>query len=218
MVSGGRPYSRPEVPPPPPGPAQRLAARAGVVLYEGGNSLFDEPVLVYLPRPGNRWSGLTIYDHVDRLLGFTKKLGSPGPFTVNVAAGITDARGTSVLEVRPRPKLFRFNYDVSGVANGRYTMSSVGSQELILEANNEPFGYVRGQGLRGLSGRILTVLDRDRHEVGQLRVFPDHRNLFRLSISYVLSLDPGLDGELRRLLVAAPVVVEGVRRSQQAGG
>jgi hypothetical protein len=218
MVSGGRPFSRPDVPPPPPGPAQRLAARAGVVVYEGGNSLFDEPVLVYLPRAGTRWSGLTIHDHVDRVLGYTEKIGNPGAFTVNVAMRVADARGTGVLEVRAQPKIFRFIYEVSGVANGRYTMGTVGSQELSLEANNERFGYIKGQGFRGLAGKVLTIFDHDQQKVGELRAFVDHKNLFRQSVSYVLSVDPGLGGELRRMLVGAPIVVEGIRRSQQGSG
>ena len=187
------------------------------MVYEGGSSLFDEPVLVYLPRAGTRWSGLTIHNHVDRVLGFTQKIGNPGAFTVNVAMRVADAGGNQVMEVCARPKIFRFIYEVSGVANGRYTMTTVGTQELSLEANNEQFGFIKGQGLRGLGGKFLTVFDHDRQEVGELRAFVDHKNLFRQSVSYVLSVDPGLGGELRRMLVAAPIVVEGIRRSQQGG-
>ena len=202
--------------PPPPGPAQRLVAKAGFGLYEGGNSIFDEPILVYLATPAKRWAEFAITDHVDRRLGATRKLGTPGPFAINVPTEIVDTLGSSLVSIHATSKLFRYTYEVSGVANGIYTMPSIGSRELTLEANNEPFGYIRGSGFRGLGGKTLTLFDHDRREVGEVRVFVERRNPFRRTISHVVSFDPALGGELRRLLIAAPVVIEGVRRSQEA--
>jgi len=207
--------------PPPPGPAQRLVAKAGFTLYEAGNSIFDEPILVYLATSARRRDDFTVTDHIDRPLGATRALGNPGPFAKVVPTEIVDPRGSSVLSIRQSShrgwsKWFRLIYEISGVANGMYTMSSVGSRELTLEANSEPFGYIHGAGFRGLAGKHLTLLDHDRRAVGDVRVFVEQRNPFHRTVSHVISFDPALGGELRRLLVAAPVVIEAVRRAHEA--
>ena len=46
-----------------------MVARSGFVVYEGGNSIFDESVLVFLARPRGALPGFDIFDHVGRPLG-----------------------------------------------------------------------------------------------------------------------------------------------------
>lgn len=215
MVSYDAPFPRPDGVPPPPGPAQRLVAKAGFSVYEGGSSIFSEPVLVYLSKRVRRWPDFEVFDYIDRPLAITRKAGNPGPLALNGTTALHDMGGAPLVTIAPESKLFRHNYLVSGVANGLYTMSTIGSRELTIEANNEPFGYISGQGFKGLGGRNLTVFDHNRQEVAAIRVFVESRSLIHRTISHVISIDPNLSGELRRLLVAAPVVIEGVRRSQE---
>ncbi|MGI9598624.1 MAG: hypothetical protein ACR2QK_20835, partial [Acidimicrobiales bacterium] len=48
-------------------------AKSGFVVYEGGRSIFDESVLVYLSRPKNQWPDFDIVDHLGRALGASRR-------------------------------------------------------------------------------------------------------------------------------------------------
>lgn len=202
--------------PPPPGRAQRLVARAGFVVYEAGRSIFDEPVLVYLARTSTHWPDFDVVDHVGRVLGHARlqvrrsaRL-TAGPIT------LFDPGGHRLLSVRPESKLFRFAYRISGVASADYVMRSLGSSELVIEAGNERLGSVLGRGFRGLSGSHLSLLDHDRRQVGEIRTFVEHRRLLAPVDSFVVRYEPALRGDLRRLSLAAPMVIALIRRARRS--
>ena len=191
-----------------------MVARSGFVLYEGGRSVFDESVLVYLAGPKSVWPDATITDHVGRMLGAVRmqvrrSFQAPGP------TGIFDTGGARVLHISRRTSFFSYSFDVSGVAHASYSGATIGGRELVMEANNERFGSVRGPSYRGLAGTHLEILDQDRNQVGAIRSFTTSTSIFRSTDDYVMSIDPSVHGEFRRLLVAAPVIAAFMKRIQQ---
>jgi hypothetical protein len=202
-------------PPPPPGKAQQLVARSGFVLYEGGNSVFDESVLVYMAKPSKKmWPDADITDHVGKPLGAVRmqtrrSFQSAGPTTV------FDHGGTRILHILRKTSFFNYSYEVTGVSEGAYGGATIGGKELLIEANNERYGSVRGPSFRGLGSSRLEILDQDRNQVGAIRSFRASTSPFVSLNHYVMSVDPSVRGEFRRLLVAAPVIAEFVKRTQQ---
>ena len=176
--------------------------------------MFDESVLVYLAAPKKQWPDAKVTDHVGRMLGAVRiqvrrSFQSAGP------TAILDPGGARVLHIARRTSFFNFTFDVSGVANATYGGATMGGRELVIEANNERFGSVRGPSYRGLSGNHLEILDPDRNQVGAIRSFSTGTSLFTTSDDYVMSIDPSVRGEFRRLLVAAPVIAAFMKRTQQ---
>lgn len=200
--------------PPPPGKAQQLVARSGFVLYEGGNSVFDESVLVYMAKTKKQWPDADITDHVGRPLGAVRiqvrrSLQPVGP------TAIFDPGGARILHVTRRTSFFNHSYDVTGVSQATYGGATIGGKELLIEANSERYGSIRGSSFRGLSGSRLEILDQDRNQVGAIRSFSANNSPFVSLDHYVMSIDPSVRGEFRRLLVVAPLIAAFVKRTQQ---
>lgn len=82
-------------------------------------------------------------------------------------------------------------------------------------AHNEAIGYLNGGTSGGVGSTEMTVLDHDRNEVAVARWFVERIGLSRRTSSCVLSIDPNLGGELRRLLIATPVVVAATRQARR---
>lgn len=198
-----------------PGPAQQLVAKAGITVYEEGTDIMNESVLVYLGRPSTGWPTFEIFNHVDRSLGRTRSLGKPGRFALNGTTSIDNPLGTSMMEVRAKPNLFRVIYEVTGLTTGSIRMSTIGSGDMTLEANREPHGYVIG-GHFGVVNTDLAVLDHRRDRVGTIHSYVERAGPHQLSISHVMSFDHRVGSVLRRLVLAVPIVIEGVRRNHAA--
>ncbi len=199
--------------PPPPNKAQQLVARSGFVLYEGGRSVFDESVLVYLAKHKTRWPDCDITDHVGRRLGAVRQK-HRRRWVSNSQTSVFDAGGSQLLHVTPRPGLFSFLFDVSGVANGRYRSTSITARELVIEANNERFGSIRGPSFQGMGAGKIEILDQREEPVGAIRSMSAGSS-FSSWDHYVMSIDPQVGGDFRRLLVAAPLIASLVKRTQR---
>jgi hypothetical protein len=202
---------------PPPGRAQGLVARSGAVVYEEGRSLFDEPVLVYLgSSTGGSGVRFAVQDHVGQARGWCRAEPRRG-LAVNLATEVFDVGPAPVLRVRPRPFRPRRSYRIEGVATALVN-SSLGGRELSLEADGERLGLLRGSGLRGVNAAEIQILDHADRRVGRIWTGRERVGLLSRAQSYVLDVEPGLRGELRRLLAAAPVVIESIRRARARSG
>ncbi|MEM7272894.1 MAG: hypothetical protein AAF547_07435 [Actinomycetota bacterium] len=202
--------------PPAPNRAQALVAKAGYTVYEAGRTLFDQPVLVYLPRKARRWPDYDIVDHVGRPLGAELKVGTPSPFEVTAPSRIVDSFGSPVLEIRPSRHLLRTEFAITGVATGSFVVKGLEGSRVSIEANRERFGMIRSSRLQGLGVGEARVEDDAGNVVGRIRHLRTSRNPFRRQPAWVIGLDPMLRGPLRRLVVAAPSVLAAVRRVQEA--
>ena len=191
--------------PPPPNRSQQLVSRSGFVVYEGGRTIFDESVLVFLSKPGHNRVEFDVTDHVGRRLGATRLVRPANVLALNPGpVNIFDPGGSQLLRVTNRSAIFSATYGVSGTANGEYRSTNLGSWNLSIEANNEPFGSLVGKVFDPQRAHI-SILDHDRQPVGKMRNFGDG-GVFGSRRDYVLSVDPAVRGEFRRLLIAAPVV------------
>lgn len=188
-------------------------ARSGFVLYEGGRSVFDESVLVYLAKHKTRWPDCDITDHVGRQLGAVR-LQHRARWAGRGPASVFDAGGSRLLHVMPRPSLFSFLFDVSGVAEGRYRSTSFTAKEMVIEANNERFGSIRGPSFQGMTATKMEILDQREQPVGAIRSMSAGSS-FSSWDHYVMSIDPQVSGEFRRLLVVAPLIAAFVKRTQR---
>ncbi|MEM7324748.1 MAG: hypothetical protein AAF531_16795 [Actinomycetota bacterium] len=183
------------------------------MVYEEGTSIFTDPVLVYLSRSWRAPTEFRIFDHVDRPRGLSRKV---RPWALPATSvELSDPWGAPLLKVTPTRELFRFNHRVEGVASARFTMPTIRSSELTIVQNREPFGFIVGAGFQGVRGTRLTVLDDSRREVGEIRTFPGSGPWRQRTVGHVVSLEPGLGGPLRRLLVAAPPIIEAIRMATQ---
>ncbi len=200
--------------PPPPNLAQQLVARSGFVLYEGGRSVFDESVLVYQAKHKSSWPNCDITDHVGRTLGLIRRQGRGG-FAKQGPAAVFDPGGAELLRVAQGTKRFNFVFDVTGVASARYETSTIGGREMVIEANNERFGSIRGPAYRGMTASTMEILDQNRNPVGGIRSISAGSS-FSSWDHYVMSIKPHVGGELRRLLIAAPLVIAFAKRAQQS--
>lgn len=205
----------PEAEPPDPSRAQDLVARSGFTVYEPGRTVFDQPVLVYLPRRGKRWSDFDIVDHVGRPLAREVKTKDPRLLSVGVPSRIVDTYNNPILEIRPKSGRFlSTDFEVLGAANGMFSQRVTLASRLTIEANAEPFGAIIGGRLSGFSGN-MEIEDHDKNIVGEIRQYRLTRNPFSMDKALVMGIDPLLRGELRRLLVAAPPILFAIRRQQQ---
>lgn len=192
--------------PPPPGLAQKLVAKAGAVVYESGNSMFDESVLVYVAQLSglNRSADFEIVDHLGRGLGWTRRVPGKGRWTANRSVGVYDGGGTKVLHANGR-RSFGFSVELSGVAAA--TVKLEGRSRLTLTSGRESYGALSGGGWLGYASSHLVLIDHRDTEVGSVRRIRFGR-LGAHRTHYVVSFKPGLRGELRRLAVAAPVIIK----------
>lgn len=203
--------------PPPPGPAQALAAKLGYTVYEGGGSIFSAPVLVFLGRDRGKPSEYDVFDHVDRPLGYCRQL--PGSMLrVESPCQIYDPFHAPLLQARPTSGLFRISYQINGVTSALFTGPVIVGKEITIERNSEPFGYVRGPGPAAKPAARAEVLDHNRQPVAELRVI-EERTLFAVKRrDMVINIDPMLGGELRRLLIALPMVMDQIRQRNESNG
>lgn len=199
---------------PPVGVVRRLVERSGFVVYEPGTTLFNESVLVYVARPKRReWPGFDVYDHLGRPMATIRREVASRLSTTRGPCNLFDRDGARLLRIEPRFHPFKPVIDVSGIAEARFSSGTTIFAGLTISANREPFGRISGDRLRGLHGRGFTIQDHNRTPVGAIRI--DGDGLFRKHVeSYVVRLDTGLDGPLRRLILAAPPVLAMVRRAQ----
>ncbi|MGH1492742.1 MAG: hypothetical protein ACRBK7_25670 [Acidimicrobiales bacterium] len=228
-----------EISPPPPGLAERLVAQSGFVVYEGGNSLFNETVLVYLAKPRKERPDFDIFDHVGRPVGISRlqnrrfNVGSHGT-TVMYDAGMNET-----LRVKPTFTPLSMTFAVSGVASGRVIGGGNRFGDLVIGPDVQTakpgpyrvaptkatvhgpvpnvmqhYGSIAGPKLRGLTASSLMILDQQKNQVGQIRVFSEGRWFSRVR-HYVMSIEPTVKGELRRLLITVPTIITTVAWQQQ---
>jgi hypothetical protein len=203
--------------PPPPGLAQRLVAKAGAVVYEGGNSMFDESVLVYIPsvprksfQPPKNLLELNIVDHVGRRLGWSTESTAKRKRWMANPVTIHDTAANEVLRLRVRTGL-RFVVEVSGVASAQIRQTD--RKTFVLRSGGEPYGRMEGSGLLGVNNTTMRLFDLNDDNVGVLHRLYEGGTLAGQT-HYVLAMKPGLRSELRRLLVTAPLVTTLWNRQQ----
>ncbi len=194
--------------PPPPNLAQQLVSQAGFAVYEGGHSMFDEPVLVFLARPKRSWPDFDVTDHVGRGLGFAQVSVRRG-MVLTRRSDVMDTSGTSVLGIKPKVG-FSLSFTVSGVANASLRARSPG---LVIETGGMRIGAVGGSRFLGLGGDRLTLLDDQERPVGTFRSFK-RGGLFDRVDDFVVSLDRKCPDYLRDLVPALPTIIVMIRRDQ----
>jgi hypothetical protein len=188
-----------------------LVADSGVAVYEGGTNLFNEPALVHLARPGAGLPEFEVTDHVGAVRGWSRaeNVGD----RARVAAICRDWQGNDVLRIDVDMARYGTVFIVNGVVGGQAETSWSNINELSLSAGREPIGAVVGPRGSGLMARSLTIVDHRREKVGAVKLWPTGR-WFRRRYHYVVAADPGLRGELRRMLVGVPTMVDMVRRME----
>jgi hypothetical protein len=223
-MRGPEPPALPLQPPPPPGflpPAsappgkvEALVAKSGFTVYEPGRNLFDEPLMVYLARPRSQWPNFDIYNHTGRILGASRSKRRNSLTQIRAATNYYDRRMNQILRVQPHPGAFKLTFEVTGVANAEVvsTMSRFG--DLIIQANNEPYGMLDSPPLLGMSATYIKILDLHKNQVGAIRTFRTDA-LFRRTDNYVVSIDPQVRGELRRVLITVPTMIAVIRGMRQ---
>lgn len=208
----GPPDGRPQ--PPHPVRAQELVARAGVVVYESGRSLFDESVLVHLVRSRRYWSDFDVVDHVGRGLGGTRLDVSRGWFSRLVGTTVLlDHADVAVLEVEPGRKFYGSPFRVRGVVDARLEILRFGFRGFKIMIGEQEVGSVVGSGFRGALSSTLRLLDRGGVQVGTIRVFRRWA-IWSGAADMVVSVDPGLQGDLRRVVPAIPIVLANIRQAR----
>lgn len=203
-------------PPPPPGKAERLVAQSGFVVYEGGSSLFDESVLVYVARTRDLWPEFDIYDHVGRPLGYSRNVPDSGPVLLERwsqdRSAYYDHGHNELLRVANSGNSV---FNVTGGATCRVVSEWKNMGNMIISANNEPYGAVVGPRYRGLTDSTLRILDARQAQVGAIKVLEEGRwpNSIR---HYVVSVEAGLRGELRSIAIAVPTMVAVIKEQQNS--
>ena len=206
------PESRPSTPgddPPPPGAAQGLVARAGFVVYEGGRSVFDESVLVYIAHHQRSWPNAEVVDHVGRPLGAVRRRQTHGLLRTTPLFRVTDPAGGKLFDIVAKNRLLSRRYVVTGVAAVTFRFP-----EQTITAGEEPVGSIDGK-LIGASDQRFTVLDNGNKAVAVIQRY-SRGNRWVRDYDYVTSIDPVLRGELRRAIIAAPVALEQARHAEQS--
>ncbi len=201
--------------PPPPGRAEKLVAQSGFVVYEGGNSVFDESLLVYIARPHKQWPDFDVCDHVGRPLAYSRSERRSSMFKRRNPVVYYDQRMNQILHIRSTMGGFSMAFEVSGVANCRVSGGPTRMGRLVIEANNEQYGTIIGSRMRGMLASSIEIVDDRENRIAAIRSFGDG-GLFSKVWHYVMSIEPGLRGELRRTLVGVPSIIATVRSQQQA--
>ncbi len=195
--------------PPPPGAAQGLVARAGFVVYEGGRSVFDESVLVYIAHHQRSWPNAEVVDHVGRPLGAVRRRQNHGLLRTTPLFRITDPAGGKLFDVVAKNRLLSRRYVVTGVA----------AVDVLVPGTN----HHRGRGTRRLDRwqahrRPRPAVHRARQRQqgrGGHTALPQGQQVGpRLRLRDVDRSRSA--GEFRRASVAAPVALEQARHAEQS--
>ena len=209
------PLPSPGPAPGPPNLAQRLVANAGFAVYEGGTGLFDEPVLVYVGVGRMAPMEFSIHDHVGQQRGASARPEATSLFRTPPVQ-LRDLAGQVVMEVHRRWMIFAPNiYRVEGCASGLFELVWKESglfqnhYELRVTTNDTPVCVIRGHGFVGDPKGHFTAFDQENRQVAVF--IPSVESVRkRRTTCYVASIDPNVGGDLRRLLVAAPLVIAGI--------
>ena len=210
------PQDSPSHPPPPPGRVAGLVAKSGFVQYEPGRSIFDQSVVVYLSgETSGTWPNTQITDHVGRHLGQIRRTSGPllsghyGDFS------LYDANGSEVLRIDARTPAFRVEFRIELTANGRYVMATFGS-ELTIEVNGQAVASISARSGRTSVETVRTILSEGGRQIGAIKSYKAGGRFMDCRVDSVMWVNPSVDGNLRRLLLAAPLVIasaEKVRRN-----
>ena len=204
--------------PGPPNLAQRLVAKAGQTVYEGGTGLFDEPVLVYVGVGRMAPMEFTIHDHVGGRRGTSDRKKATSPFRSAPPINLRDGDGKTVLEFHRQWMIFAPNiYRVEGIVSAIFELVGAGTAllgnrddvQLRVTVKDESVCVIRGHGFVGEPGGYFTAFDGENRQVATIKPSVESVGK-RRTTCYVSSIKPDVGGELRRLLVAAPLVIAGI--------
>jgi hypothetical protein len=185
-----------------------LVAKSGFTVYEPGASVFDESVLVFLATMHDDWPDYQVLDHVGRPLAYSKFLGrDEKPWSRHRSPTVfSDPLNNEIFQLLAKSGFGDLSFEVSGVSSGQLVRTNKRDAHLTLMANKEPYGAVAGGMLTGLSASELRIFDDAKREVGAIRRFREGTRGRKVD-NYVVSIQPGLRGELRRMLVVVPTVI-----------
>jgi uncharacterized protein YxjI len=235
VASHGRPATdAPGAPGAPGVPAgRRTGFAAGEAAYDGGGSLFDEPVLVVsqkakLIEVSNEYA---LYDRHARQVGAVRQVGQSGwkkaarvltsydQFMTHKLQ-VLDHLGRPVLAITRPAKLLRSRLvvqDPAGEEVGQVVQQNVvGRIRFALLAGGEQVGSVNAENWRAWN---FSIRDADDLEVARITKTWEGlaRTLFTTADTYVVQVHRPLQGPLRPLVVAAAVCVDTALKQDRRG-
>lgn len=182
------------------------------MVYESGRSVFDESVLVYLVRSRRYWADFDVVDHVGRPLAGTRLDGRSKLFSRLRTTVLLDPAGGAVFEVVPAQTHLGSPFRVRGVTDARLDVMRLGFRGVRIKVGGEGVGSVVGTGLRGVRGARLGILNSGQVQVGTIEVFR-RWGIWSSAADMVVSVGPGLEGDLRRIVPIVPIVLANLRQA-----
>lgn len=201
--------------------ALAMLARSGFEAFEHGTGLFDSPLLAYLPTAGPR-PAFAIHDHRGVRLGRVRprveppsgRFGQAGGRGQTMATEIRDATRRAVMSLDMVREKFRTVVSVNGKVDATFVHDQHRHHQIDIcsaafDGRGEPdFGLVVDPAQRSMAGAELSVTDLTNRQVAILRsVSAGHSR----GNGYALALNAHCEGDLRRCLVALPVVIDAIK-------
>jgi uncharacterized protein YxjI len=209
------------------------ASEAGVAEFQGGGSLFSEPILVVnqkakLIEISNEYA---IYDQNARQIAAVREVGQS---TLKKAARVltsydqyfthklqvVDMQGAPLLALTRPAKVFKSRIivqDPAGNEIGQIVQQNVfGKIRFALESGGQPIGSINGENWRAWN---FNIRDHSDTEVARITKTWEGfaKTMFTTADNYVVQIHRPLSGPLQALVVAAAVSIDTALKQDQRG-
>ncbi|MDT4905733.1 MAG: hypothetical protein QOH52_3749 [Pseudonocardiales bacterium] len=209
------------------------AGSAGVAAFQGGGSLFNEPVLVVnqkakLLELNNEYA---IYDQNSRQVGAVREVGQSGlkkaaRFLTSLDQYMThklqivDMQGTPLLALTRPAKFVKSRIiveDPAGREIGQIVQQNAfGKIRFGLESGGQPLGLIQGENWRAWN---FSIKDHTDTEVARITKTWEGlaKTMFTTADNYVVQIHRPLDEPMRSLVIAAAVSVDTALKQDSRG-
>jgi uncharacterized protein YxjI len=209
------------------------AGQAGVSSFQGGGSIFTEPILVVnqkakLIEINNEYA---IYDQNARQIAAVREVGQSGlKKAVRVLTSydqylthklqVVDMRGTPLLALTRPAKVFKSRIivqDPAGNEIGQIVQQNmIGKIRFALEAGGQQIGSINGENWRAWN---FNIRDHTDTEVARITKTWEGfaKTMFTTADNYVVQIHRQLSGPLQALVVAAAVSIDTALKQDQRG-
>ncbi len=209
------------------------AGTAGVAAFQGGGSLFNEPVLVVNQKAkiievNNEYA---IYDQNARQIAAVREVGQSGlKKAVRVLTSydqylthklqVVDMQGTPLLALTRPAKVFKSRIivqDPAGNEIGQIVQQNmIGKIRFALEAGGQQIGSINGENWRAWN---FNIRDHTDTEVARITKTWEGfaKTMFTTADNYVVQIHRQLSGPLQALVVAAAVSIDTALKQDQRG-